>query len=205
MELVAANQEPPTGGAVITDASVSFSADSGGFYTQIAPVAVTYEQRTQSQKGGVACSYDTVLLSLMCGGLYGAPTYDIHAVAEVNAHVYTHGAAVVAVTFNHDVISPCFGGATDARANDSCTPPSNTRIIEAKINTNTAFFRFKARLATRFWCELIRNKRVMFNRSCQSPKPYANPLPPGKYTFLVSGVNRGGMDSKAAVKQFTIR
>jgi hypothetical protein len=87
---------------------------------------------------------------------------------------------------------------------DKCTPPSNTRITQAKINRNTAFFRFSARLATRFECELLRNGKIMFRRSCQSPKPYANRLPRGTYKFVVRGINRAGIDRRPAQKSFTI-
>ena len=96
------------------------------------------------------------------------------------------------------------GAALDARTADACTPPSNTRITQAKIKGNTASFRFSARLANRFQCELFRNRRIMFSHSCQSPKPYANPLPPGRYTFRVVGVNGAGFDIKPAVKKFTV-
>jgi hypothetical protein len=121
------------------------------------------------------------------------------------------GLSTVNVTFNDGTVGACPGGAADVGAGpvagvaDKCTPPSGTRITQAKINRNTAFFRFKARGATRFQCKLFRNRRLIFNHACQSPKPYANALAPGKYAFVVTGVNRGGYDPKSAVKQFTIR
>jgi len=51
---------------------------------------------------------------------------------------------------------------------------------------------------------LATKRRIMFSHSCQSPKPYSNPLPPGRYTFQVVGVNAVGFDMKPAVKQFTV-
>ena len=116
------------------------------------------------------------------------------------------------VEFNAGTFTPCSGpygpgpgAARDAaRAADPCTPPSHTRITQATINGNTAFFRFAARHATSFECVLVRNRHVMFRRSCHSPKPYANPLPRGNYTFIVTGVNRGGLDRKPAIKKFTV-
>jgi hypothetical protein len=119
---------------------------------------------------------------------------------------YSGGLDTVDVIFNFGFVGLCANdsGAADARVADKCTPPSNTRITQAKINRNTAFFRFAARLATRFECQLLRNGKIMFRRSCQSPKPYANRLPRGKYKFLVSGINRAGIDRRPAQKSFTI-
>ncbi len=121
------------------------------------------------------------------------------------------GLSTVNVKFNDGTVGACAGGAADVGAGpaanvaDDCTPPSGTKITQAKINRNTAFFRFTARGATRFQCKLFRNHRVLFNRGCKSPKPYANALAPGNYAFVVWGVNRAGYDRRAAVKQFTIR
>ena len=96
------------------------------------------------------------------------------------------------------------GAALDARMADACTPPSDTRITQAQIDRNTALFRFTGRHASHFQCELSRNRKIMFNRSCQSPKPYVGPLPPGNYTFRVVGVNAAGFDMNPAVKKFTV-
>jgi hypothetical protein len=127
---------------------------------------------------------------------------------------YSSGLQNLDVEFNYGkAISPCAGPAAPfpgqardtARAADACTPPSHTKITEAKINRNTAFFRFTGRHASSFECELLRNKKVMFRHSCNSPKPYANPLPRGNYVFIVTGVNRAGTDHVSAVKKFTVR
>ena len=124
---------------------------------------------------------------------------------------YHGGLQSVNVEFNYGgAISACAGpaapggSASDARAADNCTAPSHTKITQAKINRNTAFFRFTARHATSFECELLRNKQVMFRHSCNSPKPYANPLPRGHYVFVLTGINRAGLDRKPATKKFTV-
>jgi hypothetical protein len=124
------------------------------------------------------------------------------------------GLQSVNVEFNYgNAISPCAGPAapgggfasdTARAAGDACTPPSHTQITEAKINANTAFFRFTARHATGFECQLLRNNRMLFRRSCRSPKPYANRLPRGHYVFVVTGVNRAGVDRRSAMKKFTV-
>jgi len=106
-----------------------------------------------------------------------------------------------------DALNTCefpAGPALDARIADACTPPSDTKITRAKIGRNTAFFGFTGRLAKHFQCVLSRNRRIMFNHQCQSPKPYANALPSGKYTFRVFGVNAAGFDPTGAVKNFTV-
>jgi hypothetical protein len=124
---------------------------------------------------------------------------------------FTTGLSTVNVKFDDGTAGACSNGAADvgagpaARVADNCTPPSGTKITQAKINRNTAFFKFTARGASRFQCKLFRNRRVLFNRGCKSPKPYANALAPGHYAFVVWGVNRAGYDRKSAVKQFTIR
>jgi hypothetical protein len=90
---------------------------------------------------------------------------------------------------------------------DNCNPPTGTKITVAKINQgrHTAFFRFTAHHASRFQCELIRNGKIMFRRTCNSPKPYANPLSKGRYLFVVMGVNHAGMDPVPAMKLFGLR
>jgi hypothetical protein len=129
-----------------------------------------------------------------------------------NQRDYHGGLQSVNVEFNYgNAISPCAGpaapggSASDARTADNCTPPSHTKITQAKIKRNSALFRFTARHAASFECELIRNKQVMFRHSCHSPKPYASPLPRGQYTFVLTAVNRAGMDPKPAKKKFTIK
>jgi hypothetical protein len=125
------------------------------------------------------------------------------------------GLQSLSVQFNYgNAISPCAGPAAPggqgsasdtARVADACTPPSRTRITQATIKRNTAFFRFTAQRATSFQCELLRNNQVLFRRSCRSPKPYANALPRGNYLFLLTAVNRAGVDPKPATKKFTVR
>jgi hypothetical protein len=126
-----------------------------------------------------------------------------------------YGLRSLSVEFNYgNAISPCAGPAAPggqgsasdtARVADACTPPSHTRITQATIKRNTAFFRFTAQRATTFECELLRNNQVMFRRPCRSPKPYANALPRGNYVFLLTAVNRAGLDPKPAKKKFTVR
>ena len=93
-----------------------------------------------------------------------------------------------------------------AVAADNCTPPSGSRIASAQVNqsAHTALFRFAARGTKTFVCELIRNGTLMFRHSCNSPKPYANRLDAGKYTFLVWGVDHGGSDPIPAFKHFKL-
>lgn len=89
--------------------------------------------------------------------------------------------------------------------------PTHSKITKAKINAHkhTASFSFSARGASRFQCELIpptkkghKKPKVTFG-SCRSPKTYKH-LKPGKYTFLVRGVNSAGGDRTPARKTFTI-
>jgi hypothetical protein len=116
------------------------------------------------------------------------------------------------VLFNYgNAISACAGPAapggsqSQARSADSCTPPSHTKITKAKIKAHSAFFKFTARHASSFQCVLLRNNQVMFRHSCHSPKPYASRLPRGHYVFILTGVNRAGVDPKPARKKFTIK
>jgi hypothetical protein len=125
---------------------------------------------------------------------------------------YNGGLQSLSIQFNYGgAISPCAGpaapggSASQARAADNCTPPSHTRITKAQIKSHSAFFRFKARHASSFECELLRNNKVMFRHSCHSPKPYASRLPRGRYVFILTGVNRAGVDPKPAKKKFTIK
>jgi hypothetical protein len=117
------------------------------------------------------------------------------------------------VSVNYKPISACDfpgGAARDfgdpvATVADACTPPSHTRITDAQIKTNTAFFRFTGRLATHFQCVLFRGNQRTFNHSCGSGKPFAKRLPRGHYTFEVFGVNRAGFDPKPATKSFDVK
>jgi hypothetical protein len=125
---------------------------------------------------------------------------------------YGGGLQSLSIQFNYgNAISPCAGpaapggSASQARAADNRTPPSHTRITQAKITRKSALFRFTARHAASFQCELLRNKHVMFRHSCHSPKPYASPLAGGQYTFVLTAVNRAGVDPKPATKKFTIK
>jgi hypothetical protein len=118
----------------------------------------------------------------------------------------------VTVEFNYGgPISPCAGPAapsgsqSQASVADACIPPSHLRITKATIKRNSASFRFTARHAASFECELLRNKHVMFRHSCHSPKPYASPLPRGDYTFVLTALNRAGVARKPATKKFTIK
>ena len=208
----AANQTPPTAGEVITEFVIAVEPAAGGNtpirsgHGDIPPRVERSAEPDLQNAGDTQCKIFGPQRSLLdCPGLRGNSGFDLNAEWAVDSSEWQGGTSSVNVIFDNGAISPCIEGAADARVADNCTPPSHTRITDAKIKAKTALFRFKARLATSFWCELIRNNQVMFNRSCHSPKPYANPLPPGKYIFLVSGVNRGGMDSTAAVKKFTIR
>jgi hypothetical protein len=109
--------------------------------------------------------------------------------------------------------TPC---ANDARASfvpaiaraagDKCTPPSHTKLTEAKINKkkHTAFFKFTAKGTKKFTCELTRNGQRIHYVQCRSPKPYANKLKKGKYVFYVDGTNQGGTDPHPAKKKFTM-
>jgi hypothetical protein len=91
-------------------------------------------------------------------------------------------------------------------AADNCAPPGTTKITKAKISPQqgSASFSYQAKRATRYECELVDNKKLKFRASCGSDKKYANGLAPGKYAFIVWGVNAGGGSAKAAVKKFQI-
>jgi hypothetical protein len=90
---------------------------------------------------------------------------------------------------------------------DDCTTPARTSITEDKINQrkHTAFFRFKADHAKKFQCELLRNGKVKYKASCNSPKPYSNRLESGHYVFIVAGVNKVGKDPNPAMRSFVLR
>jgi DNA-binding beta-propeller fold protein YncE len=89
-------------------------------------------------------------------------------------------------------------------------PPPNTRITKAKISQRQrkAMFKFKAiGSATGFQCKLKRAHRKKPKarfRSCHSPKTYKH-MKPGKYTFKVRAVGRGGTDPTPAKRKFKIK
>ena len=53
-------------------------------------------------------------------------------------------------------------------------------------------------------CELLYRHRLKFRAPCASHKSYAHGLAPGKYAFVVWGVNAGGGSAKAAAEKFKI-
>lgn len=89
----------------------------------------------------------------------------------------------------------------------NCTTPTHTTITKAKINKKrrTVSFQLKAKGATGFVCELVRNGKVMFHKSCGHQKAYTNPLPAGSYDFTAAGVNHVGEDQNPASYAFTIK
>lgn len=89
---------------------------------------------------------------------------------------------------------------------DKCAPPGPTKITMATVNQpqRTATFRYKAKRAQNYMCELLYNKKLKYRNRCGSTKEYANALGRGQYAFIVWGVNAGGGSAKAAVKKFTI-
>jgi hypothetical protein len=103
-------------------------------------------------------------------------------------------------------VTECGQTGTDAVVADSCAPPGPTKLTSAKINqqARTASFKYVASHAMHYECELLYNKILKYRASCGSSKKYANPLAPGKYAFLVWGVNNGGGSANAALKKFTI-
>jgi hypothetical protein len=153
--------------------------------------------------------------TLHCYAPFGGVQPDDYAIFSFSYQQAAPGNQIegLDVEFNGGSFTSCSGpygpgaGASRdaARAADACAPPSHTRITRAKIKGHTAFFRFTARHAASFECVLIRNRQVMFRHSCHSPKPYASPLPRGNYIFIVTGVNRGGLDRKPAIKKFTVK
>jgi hypothetical protein len=130
---------------------------------------------------------------------------------DVTDSSFSSGLGDVQVDFQS---TPCannarasFGPAIAKAADDKCTPPSHTKITQAKINKNkhTAFFKFKAKGTKKFTCELLRNGRRLYYAPCHSPKPYASKLKKGKYVFYVDGTNQGGTDPHPAKKKFTLK
>jgi hypothetical protein len=94
-----------------------------------------------------------------------------------------------------------------AMAASSCTVPANPKIDQVLINQkkHTARFHQQAKGATNFACELIRNNKLLFFRSCGPSKWYANPLKPGKYVYLVWAVNSAGRSKRAGFQGFMIK
>ena len=95
-----------------------------------------------------------------------------------------------------------FGPPLAARA-DKCKPPSGTTITKTNVNGDMAVFKFNARHATGFTCDLFANGALAIRHSCRSPQS-VGPLPPGRYLFTVAGVNDAGFD-KPDKKRFAIR
>ena len=104
-------------------------------------------------------------------------------------------------------ISNNFTNAFAGRIADDCTTPTHTTITRAKINQNrrTASFQLKAKGASGFVCQLVRNGKVMFHKTCGHQKVYANPLPAGSYGFTAVGLNHVGYDQNPASFAFTIK
>lgn len=104
-------------------------------------------------------------------------------------------------------ITSDFMRAFAGRAANNCTTPTHTTITKAQINQQrrTASFQLKAKDATGFVCQLVRNGKVMFHKACGHQKAYANPLPAGSYGFTAAGVNHVGEDQNPASYAFTIK
>jgi hypothetical protein len=86
--------------------------------------------------------------------------------------------------------------------------PPNTAIARSRTDSSagTASFKFGATGAsTGFQCALVskKHKHATFS-SCRSPKQYKR-LKPGRYTFEVRAVGRGGPDPSPAKSGFKIK
>jgi hypothetical protein len=103
-------------------------------------------------------------------------------------------------------VTVCGQTGSDAVIADACAPPGPAKLTSAKINqrARTASFRYVANHAMHYQCELLYNKIVKYRAPCGPAKQYANPLAPGKYAFVVWGVNAGGGSAQTAVKKFKI-
>lgn len=103
-------------------------------------------------------------------------------------------------------VEMCGQTGSDAIVADNCSPPGPTKITMAKIDQHkqTASFRYKAKRAQHYMCELVHNNKLKYRARCGSTKKYANTLGHGQYAFIVWGVNAGGGSPKAAVKTFKI-
>ena len=95
-------------------------------------------------------------------------------------------------------VNMCGQAANDAIVADNCAPPGPTKITMTKVSQHkrTASFRYQAKHATHYECELIHNKKIKYRASCGSTKKYANALDRGQYVFVVWGVNAGGGSAK---------
>ena len=103
-------------------------------------------------------------------------------------------------------VEMCGQTGSDAIVADNCAPPGPTKITMTKIDQHqrTASFRYEAKRAQYYMCELIHNQMLKFRARCGSTKKYANALDPGQYALIVWGVNAGGGSAKAAVKKFNV-
>jgi hypothetical protein len=82
-------------------------------------------------------------------------------------------------------------------------PPASVSIVKAKVEEDTATFRFKGSGGTgplKFECKLDAKPF----HSCKSPKAYKG-LEPGKHKFSVRAVEAGGKKSKPAARAFSIK
>jgi hypothetical protein len=103
-------------------------------------------------------------------------------------------------------VKMCGQTSSDASLAEDCSPPGATKITTTKINQHkrTASFKYKAKHAMHYECELIHNKKLKYRAACGSTKKYAHGLDRGRYVFVVWGVNAGGGSAKAAAKKFKI-
>jgi hypothetical protein len=94
-----------------------------------------------------------------------------------------------------------------ATAASSCKVPATPKIDDVNIDRSkrTAQFHQKAKGATSFTCELLRNRKVLFLHSCGAKKWYSHPLKPGTYVYLVWAGNRAGRSKAAGFMNFKLR
>jgi hypothetical protein len=94
-----------------------------------------------------------------------------------------------------------------AVAASSCTVPATPKIDKVQIDPkkHTARFHQKSKGATKFECELLHNGKKLFLHSCGPWKGYASPLRPGRYDYLVWGVNRAGRSKAPAFQAFRMK
>jgi Bacterial Ig-like domain (group 3) len=132
--------------------------------------------------------------------------------ATCQATYPTTGSHPIQASYSGDANFAASQSATlDQRVIRSALVPSHTKITKATIGArkHTASFRFIARGASGFQCELTltakkghKTSKVRYS-SCQPPQTYRH-LKAGRYTFLVRGVNHTGADPTPARKTFTI-
>jgi hypothetical protein len=103
-------------------------------------------------------------------------------------------------------VTECGQTGSNAVIADACAPPGPTKITRAQINqaNGTASFQYVAKHALHYQCELLVGKSVKSRSQCGAMKNYTTSLSPGKYLFVVWGVNNGGGSARPATKQFTI-